>query len=487
MDSAPGTDDATPADRRCVDGDERGIDEQPVNTPSLTGEQQAAVNGVLCAVREWVPQVCITGPAGTGKTFTTRTLIAALREMGHTVVLAAPTHKACQVLANACGVPKSSVLTVAAALRLRERREGKEIFFEPNLSAPDPIEHADVLVFDEASMIEPRVLSLIRAAAYGRPCIFIGDHAQLPPVDHNHSPALEVEPRYTLTRVMRHDGAILDSATAIRQTTDLRWRPTFTTSSIGDGSAVHTYASLIDWQQAVLNHAEQHPDDSDDFRVLCYRRAEVAAANTAIRNRIYGEGVPTFIPSERVVTVEAVKSRDDIDGPPIYNSTRELRILSAECEVDRPINGRQYRYLAWRLRVQAESADAEVKTLFVVDPTRRADYDRDLEAAAARAKKEKSEWWVYWMLKDSYAELQPPWALTVHKSQGSQFRHVFISPDLDSTPDGVPLQRRLWYTAFTRAQQSVHLVADTREPVAVLHPLLAALANMPAPARSRRR
>ena len=58
------------------------------------------------------------------------------------------------------------------------------------------------------------------------------------------------------------------------------------------------------------------------------------------------------------------------------------------------------------------------------------------------------------------ALLQPHWAMTVHKSQGSQFRHVFIGPDLDHVPGPKSLTRNLWYTAFTRAQQAVHVIRD---------------------------
>ena len=50
--------------------------------------------------------------------------------------------------------------------------------------------------------------------------------------------------------------------------------------------------------------------------------------------------------------------------------------------------------------------------------------------------------------------------MTVHKSQGSQFRQVFIGPDLDQVPGPRNLTRHLWYTAFTRAQQAVHVIAD---------------------------
>ena len=50
------------------------------------------------------------------------------------------------------------------------------------------------------------------------------------------SPALRCTPRFELTKVQRHDGAVLDAATTIRQTTGNTWRPLFHRSQIGDGS-----------------------------------------------------------------------------------------------------------------------------------------------------------------------------------------------------------------------------------------------------------
>lgn len=54
-------------------------------------------------------------------------------------------------------------------------------------------------------------------------------------------------------------------------------------------------------------------------------------------------------------------------------------------------------------------------------------------------------------------QVEPWWAMTIHKSQGSEFRHVVVSlPTVDSPV----LTRELLYTAVTRARTSVTLLAD---------------------------
>ena len=100
----------------------------------------------------------------------------------------------------------------------------------------------------------------------------------------------------------------------------------------------------------------------------------------------------------------------------------------------------------------------------VIDPTR----ERTLAVAMSmlrreaqeKPKGEKGAWDGIWDLKSQFAVLQPHWAMTVHKSQGSQFRHVFISPDLDHVPGPKNLLRHLWHSGFTRAQQAVHVIRD---------------------------
>jgi exodeoxyribonuclease-5 len=70
-------------------------------------------------------------------------------------------------------------------------------------------------------------------------------------------------------------------------------------------------------------------------------------------------------------------------------------------------------------------------------------------------------WGLFFRRKDCVGKLQPASALTVHKSQGSTFQHVFLHWDIDgggSQPTGV--QNQLSYVGITRAAESLHVVGD---------------------------
>lgn len=144
------------------------------------------------------------------------------------------------MLAKACGVDRSEVLTVAALLGLKEVKTEGEVDFVPS-GAKSRLGENDIWLIDEASMISRTILGYIESDIdMFTKVIFIGDSSQLAPVGSSDiSPALQIEPSFKLTKVLRHGGAILEAATAIRATSGEIWRPLFTESSISHGQEVN--------------------------------------------------------------------------------------------------------------------------------------------------------------------------------------------------------------------------------------------------------
>jgi len=435
-----------------------------------TAEQQAAIDGILRWINTNEGLFCtFTGPAGSGKSTTTRLIRQALLNAGRTVGLAAPTHKACGVLAAACNVSKGQTATFASLLALREKKKRDQVEFVRDYNRKPRIEEAEVWICDEASMLEPNLLQMLEEEAdFWTRFIFVGDPAQLPPVDHGKvSPALRCDPRFELTKVQRHDGAVLDAATAIRQTTGSQYRVPFTSTVIGDGSAIHTYSNKREWQRSILETAAEHHDanDPDAFRVLTFRRDEAAKINLAIRRHVRGLKADPYLQGERLITVEAVSDPADPHGMPVYGSSRELVIQQCQRgEFMHPTCTDKKPYRCWELLTLADGPEEVPQYIRVIDPS----HDGKLAVAMTelrreaqtKPKGEQGAWDAFWELKGQFAVLQPHWAMTVHKSQGSQFRHVFIGPDLDHVPGPRKLSRHLWYTGFTRAQQAVHVIRD---------------------------
>ncbi len=133
---------------------------------TLSTEQAAAVRGIAC-------QNCaiLTGGPGCGKTTTVRVLVALLRAMGRSVILAAPTGRAAQRMGEVIGLE---------ARTIHRLLEFKGTGFRRNEENPL---RADVLIVDECSMLDISLTaSLLRAVGRDTALLFIGDSDQLPAV-----------------------------------------------------------------------------------------------------------------------------------------------------------------------------------------------------------------------------------------------------------------------------------------------------------------
>lgn len=115
----------------------------------------------------------LTGGPGTGKTQTLRTLVEVLRERRLRAVLCAPTGKAARRMAEATGADASTIH------RLLGWQPGEGFVHGP----ADPIPGCDVLIVDEASMLDVRLAGALFGAVGDRThVVLVGDPDQLAPV-----------------------------------------------------------------------------------------------------------------------------------------------------------------------------------------------------------------------------------------------------------------------------------------------------------------
>ena len=135
---------------------------------SLSLEQKS---GVCSAVSNKV--FILTGGPGVGKTTTANTIIRLLKAMGRHVLLCAPTGRAAQRMQEISGEPAKTIH------RLLEWSAGERCF---KRSEANPLT-SDVVIVDEASMLDVRLAHhLVSAIAPGSQLILIGDVDQLPAV-----------------------------------------------------------------------------------------------------------------------------------------------------------------------------------------------------------------------------------------------------------------------------------------------------------------
>jgi len=448
----------------------------------------------------------LTGFAGTGKTFLTARLIelalaieGALGERGDygrwkvlpTVVLASPTHKACRQLERALaahGVDRVKATTLHSALGLRpERDEGQQVF-KPDPTAKCQIgEHTHLVVVDETSMISAVLAGhLLDALPPNAALVAIGDPAQLQPVnDSKLSPLFEAPIRAHLNQVVRHAGPILELATATRELGS--GRPPFG-SVHGTQSTITAYKSFPEWRKAALQACIEanRAGNTDAARVLSWTNAAADKFNRELHHAIYGMDAPPYVVGQPVVSADVILGPG---GLLIVGSTCEMRLEEVTpgqgcLEGDELLAVREvllgkrktkagaslFPWRWWDIRARVAGTSGKPVEFRVLDPDpeqlqamRKAN---NAIAALAKAERDangkdaaKPYWKTFWARKDAFGEINPVWAATIHKSQGSTFERVFLHSDLDRNPEAAGLNQ-LAYVGITRASLALHVVAD---------------------------
>jgi len=299
---------------------------------TLTPSQESAVNQLQDFLEDRkAPAFILRGYAGTGKTHLIGGLVRYLRRNSRSAVLLAPTGRAARVLSERHKLGASTVhrsiyfLDELIEYRSKDDPTTYKFYFDLLVNEHD---HGTIFIVDESSMISDvyteqefirfgsgqllkDLLTYIGFDANDalKKIIFVGDEAQLPPVDMNFSPALSQKylagqyrlsaKEAELTDVVRQEEntAILRNATAIREMLQTAKYPSFdfevdniSTFETKPVPAVETYLSNdkdgIEPHQIIVTHSN----------------AQAANYNIDIRAKLF-PGMTELAPKDRIIIV----------------------------------------------------------------------------------------------------------------------------------------------------------------------------------------
>ncbi len=373
----------------------------------------------------------LTGGPGTGKTTILKGLLQVLGQMQLSYLLAAPTGRAAKRLTEVTGEDASTIHRLLESTI--DPATGDMVFLR---NEANPLK-TDVIIVDEMSMVDVLLLdSLLRATPEDARLIFVGDPDQLPPVgpgfpfgDMLRSKAL---PTVRLTEIFRQ-----------------------------------AQQSLIVMNAHRVNNG-QMPDlkntKSDFFFLPCRSEEELRQTITGLCTTRLPEKMG--IPADQIQVLSPTRKggvgtgvlnqtlQGALNPPNIGKKERQFGDFIFR-EGDRVMQIRNNYDLVWKKQdgsaVGTGIFNGDVGTILYIDPhmetvtvlfeDREADYDFT-----------------------QLGELEPAYAMTVHKSQGSEYRAVILSAWSGSA---YLLSRSVLYTAITRAKELL-IIAGRSETVAAM-------------------
>ena len=399
----------------------RGIEKKSgmtLDEHQVTAVKEAVRNGLLV----------ITGGPGTGKTTTINTIIRYFELEGLEIFLAAPTGRAAKRMSETTGF---EARTVHRMLELNGGAEGSGGF---ERDESNPLE-ADVIIVDEMSMVDISLMySLLKAISVGTRLILVGDVNQLP----------SVGPGSVLRDIIQSHACNLVMLTEI-----------FRQASTSD----------IIVNAHKINHGEEVILDNKSMDFFFLKRYDADVIINVVLQLIK-QKLPKFVDATpydiQVLTPmrKGLLGVERLNGilqrymnPPANDKVEKEYGSTVFREGDKVMQTKNNYQLAWEIRTKFGLTVDKGLGIFNGDMGIIRQINDFAEQMIIEFDEGRMVEYPYKLLD----ELELAYAITIHKSQGSEYPAVVI-PLLGGPM--MLMNRNLLYTAVTRARKCVTLVGN---------------------------
>ena len=384
----------------------------------------------ICAVKEAVRNglLIITGGPGTGKTTTINTIIRFFEMEGMDIFLGAPTGRAAKRMSETTGF---EARTIHRMLEVNGGVEGTG-GFERN--EQNPLE-TDVIIIDEMSMVDITLMhALLKAVLAGTRLILVGDVNQLPSVG---------------------PGSVLKDIIESNQFHTVKLNKIFRQASTSD----------IIVNAHKINNGEEVVLDNKSMDFFFLKRYE-ADKIINVTLQLIKQKLPKFVDATEYDIQVLTPTRKGLLGVERLNSVLQMYLNPEDSkkrekeyggtifrEGDKVMQIKNNYQLEWEIRSKYGLCIDKGTGVFNGDTGIVEEINYFAETMTVSFDEGKMVEYPFKLLD----ELELAYAITIHKSQGSEYPAVIIP--LFQGPRML-LNRNLIYTAVTRAKKCVTIVGD---------------------------
>ena len=439
-------------------------------------------------------QFLLKGRGGTGKTTIVKKTLEQFDKSGVKILGSTISYEAKNVLQDNMQGYKTATLASVLGLIPDYAKDGSMFFREKTLEermnnsgliTPLPIETVDILIVDEASMIDEFIYNkLLELKKPRTKILFMGDNVQIPPInsrtdeegnvikgENSDSPVwqlIDSGDYVELSERMRQgaESPILPITDLYAKNveeiqsgeTGLKNPLTDRTSNFQNNEGVLFTSDVNE----VVNQFVEDIEGSTDIReavIVGARNAVVDDMNLRVRKKLFETEEPFVIGDSIRINSPHVENNEVIFENGLRAKVKDVYELPED-----NLGLKRYELEIEYIETN-EKGDKFIRKAFLktISPQDQKQYKNKLREMAARAKsfvpktpESKKAWKEFFDIKSSTVDVGYGYAITSHKVQGSTYNSAYVlEGDIMSFPGGIEQTNRMMYTAVSRPRKKL--------------------------------
>ena len=447
----------------------------------------------------------LKGSAGTGKTTVISQLLKEDRFKNLKIAFSATTNKAVSVLKEFTKTTnnKYAFLTIHKLLNIKRKidKDGKEVFniIEDNkkLIKSLSIYYYDIIIIDECSMLSNEIIhTLFKLKNFKGKIIFIGDPAQLPPVNEKTYLFEDKEIlSYELNEIMRYKGEIVNLANKVRdlvfdENTKIKFKK-YRCENIKISKKFDI------WFSSYIENLKNNFDVNLNNLPICltYTNKQTDYINNQVRKVIFEENNKRFVKDDIIIFNNYYYLKKNKVS---YYTSQKTKVINSEetyleinCsnsnelfkddkimeknnlilnKFDKMFNSVKIK--VWKLKLLTGDI------IYIIHEDIKDDYNEIVESLKRKIIKfriflnkinSKSKFYdklmettwsyLYENYIDIFADISYGYCITTHKSQGSTFKDVYVDMNNIILKNKNKIESyRCLYTAITRTSEKLNIL-----------------------------